>query len=98
MRFLTEKDENRAYNAVNFAYQMKYKAESIHLTPKGYVIGFSLYYDIKYFCQMECPAPYQEEGSKITLFGLPIKLVENNRYELSLEIEEFNFDFEKVVL
>lgn len=93
---IVENKNNRARNVIDFAYRAYGIAKSKRFKPIAFVLGFSIYYEIKYFCSSVMHLAYwNDQNGEETLFGLPIRVTENNRYEISLELEEFTCDFER---
>lgn len=92
-----EYENDRARAAFEFAYQSYVKTKCLQgFEPVAFVLGFSIYYEMKYFCrEVYGASAWGDHDGKETLFGLPIRVTENNRYEVSLEISEFTYDFKK---
>lgn len=90
-----EKDIVR--KAFEFAYRAYAEAKSMRsFKPVAFVLGFSIYYEMKYFCcEVFGYSAWNNQNGKESLFGLPIRVTENNKYEISLELDVFTCDFEK---
>lgn len=92
--------KNKVRIAFEFAYRSYVTARSLRgCEPVAFVLGFSIYYEMKYFCrEVYGSSAWRDQNGKETLFGLPIRVTENNRYEISLELSQFTYDFEKEFL
>lgn len=91
-----ENEKNIARMAFEFAYRSYITARSLRgCEPVAFVLGFSIYYEMKYFCrEVYGASAWNDQIGEETLFGLPIRVTENNRYEVSLELSQFTYDFE----
>ena len=83
---------------INIAWSYKEEARARHFHPKGFLMGFSLFYNLRYFTKEISPYVMDDStNGHETLFGLPIKLTENDRWGLSLEVEEFSVDLKEML-
>ena len=85
--------KSRAEAAFLYAYNVRLEAKATHLTPRAYVMGFLMYYEMKWYCMGNHPYEFEDASSTATLFGLPIRLAENDKFEISLELDEYSCDF-----
>lgn len=85
--------KSRAEAAFLYAYNVRLEAKAKHLTPRAYVMGFFMYYELKWYCLGNHPCEFEDASSIATLFGLPIRIAENDRFEISLELDEYSCDF-----
>ena len=85
--------KSRAEAAFLYAYNVRMEAKAKHLTPRAYVMGFLMYYELKRYCLEIQPYAFEDASQIATLFGLPIRIAENDRFEISLEFDEYSCDF-----
>lgn len=85
--------KSRAEAAFLYAYNVRLEAKAKHLTPRAYVMGFLMYYELKMYLLRDHPYAFEDTSSIATLFGLPIRISENDRFEISLELDEYSCDF-----
>lgn len=92
-----EHEKDIVRSAFEFAYRAYVTVKGMtSLKPVAFVLGFSIYYEMKYFCrEVYGVSAWDDRNGKETLFGLPIRVTENNRYEISLELDAFTYNFEK---
>ena len=86
--------KERVDNALYFAYRIWQAAKINLLTPKAWLLGFSIYYELRAYCLSNHFGCFNDQNGNETLFGLPINLTENKRYIISLLLDEFTFDDE----
>lgn len=85
--------KSRGEAAFLYAYNVRNEAKARHLTPRAYVMGFLIYYELKNYCLGNYPYTLDCVSQIATLFDLPIRITENDRFEISLELDEYSCDF-----
>ena len=81
-------------DVINVAWNFVGEARARHFTPKAFVMGVSLFYGLRWYILNHHAIAYNNTSGHEKLFGLPIKFNENDKWGLSLEVEEFSMDFE----
>ena len=84
-------------DVINVAWNFVGKARARHFTPKAFVMGVSLFYGLRWYILNHHAIAYNDTNGHERLFGLPIKFDVNDKWGLSLEVEEFSMDFSVLI-
>lgn len=91
----------RKYDYIlNIAACLRLEAINKGHKPTAFVMGKEVYYGLKAYANDLLMFQLPDDGTKVygTLFGLPIKLTENGKWELSLELDEFSVGLKEILL
>lgn len=92
---------DRKYDYIlNIAAGLRWEAINKGFHPTSFVMGEEVYYGLKAFASDILMLQFPDDGTNVygTLCGLPIKLTENRRWELSLEVDEFSVGLKEILL
>ena len=80
-------------DVIKIAWNLKEEAVARRFHPKAFLMGRLLFFSLRAFQRRAGVIIINRDDHwNDTLFGLPIKLDEHNKWEISVEVEEFTED------
>lgn len=78
-----------------YSYGFYLRAKELGYKPKYFIIGYCLFYEMYNYADVEGLSFWRHAAHDERLFGIPVKINKNDEWAISLELEEFTYDFKK---